>query len=156
MVRFFGGGQHRGCVVERTVVADVARIDELWNEFAVSLNAGDLERWLALWREDGIQLAPDTPRRVGIAQIRTGVESLLANFDTEVFVYLEEIRVSGDEAYTHGSHEFVMTPKEGGDVITCKGKFLTILRRALEGAWQIAIDCCNYDEPRERDRQLPW
>lgn len=44
--------------MERMQVSAVAQINELWNEYAAAATAGDLERWIALWVEDGIQLPP--------------------------------------------------------------------------------------------------
>jgi ketosteroid isomerase-like protein len=50
-------------------------------------------------------------------------------------------------AFTHGLYELVMIPKEGGDKIAIKGKFLTILKKQVDGSWKIAIDCFNNDAP---------
>ena len=37
---------------------DIAAIDRIWIEYQESVNAGDAERWGALWMEDGIQMQP--------------------------------------------------------------------------------------------------
>ncbi len=55
----------------------------------------------------------------------------------------------GDRAYSHGSYEFEMSPKEGGKTKSCFGKFLDILEKQVDGSWKIAIDCHNYDTPSE-------
>ena len=133
--------------MERVQVSDVAQIKELWKEYAASVNASDLERWLAIWVEDGIQLPPDAPRRSGKAAIRTEMQPLIELFDWQMAVYPDEIQVLGEKAYAHGLYEFAMTPKEGGDSMGSKGKFLTILRKQVDGSWKIAIDCFNYDAP---------
>ena len=50
---------------------DVALVYELWNEYAAAANDGDMARWISLWIDDGIQMPPDVPRRVGKEEIRT-------------------------------------------------------------------------------------
>lgn len=57
-------------VAERMRSIDVALIYELWNEYTAAANDGDIECWLSLWIDDGIQMPPCAPRRVGKEQIR--------------------------------------------------------------------------------------
>lgn len=92
-------------------------------------------------------MPPGAPRRVGRALIRAEAKPLFDLFDNRTAVYPEEIQVLGDLAYTHGKYEIAMTPKEGGDSLEIKGKFLTILRKQVDGSWKIAIDCFNSDTP---------
>lgn len=133
--------------LERTEDSDVARIYDLWREYGAAATAGDLHRWIDLWIEDGIQMAPDAPARVGKEVIRAQMQPLFELFDTRMAVYPDEVQVLGEQAYTHGSYEFVMAPMEGGDSTQVKGKFLTILRRQADGSWKIAVDCFNHDAP---------
>ena len=62
-------------------------------------------------------------------------------------IHPEEVRILGDRAYSHGTYDFEMTPKEGGDTSVVAGNFLTILAKQADGSWKIAIDCFNYDAP---------
>jgi uncharacterized protein (TIGR02246 family) len=131
----------------RIHVSDETAIHALWQEYAASATAGDLDRWIALWSEEGIQLAPDAARRMGREVIRGEMKPLFDLFDTEMAVYPDEIQVLGEQAYTHGTYEFVTRPKEGGDSTKVKGKFLTILRKEAGDSWKILIDCFNDDAP---------
>jgi ketosteroid isomerase-like protein len=97
--------------------------------------------------DDGIQLPPGAPCRVGKELIRVEMQPLLDLFDWQMAIQPDEVKVLGDQAYSYGLCEFVMTPKEGGNTIERNGKFLTILRRQIDGSWTIAIDCFNYDAP---------
>ena len=134
--------------MERTKVSDVAQIYELWNEYAAAANAGDLEHWMSLWTDEGIQMAPDAPRRVGKEQIRAGMQP---GFDlfimSDMVINTEEVQILGDKAYSHGTYTFDMTPKEGGETTSLSGKFLDILEKQADGSWKMAIDCHNYNEP---------
>jgi len=133
--------------MERAKTIDVALIYELWNEFAAAVNDGDVGRWITLWIDDGIQMPPGVPRRVGKMKIREAMQSLfdLVNI-TNMSVQIEEVRLMGDWAYSHGMLAFEMTPKEGGETKRCYGKILDILAKQVDGSWKIAIDCHNYNE----------
>ena len=135
---------------ERVLVTDVAKVYQLWNEVAAAMNAGDMERWLALWVDDGMQMPPDAPRRVGKAEIRRGMRSQFDLFDTtKMVVHMEEVRILGEWAYSHGSYEFELVPKGGGETKHYSGNFLDILEKQVDDSWKIAIDCHNYAMPLE-------
>ena len=102
---------------------------------------------MSLWT-DGIQMPPDAPRRVGKSLIRAEMKPMFDLFDNRMSVSPDDIQVLGDQAFTHGSYEVAMTPKEGGDSLQIQGKFLTILRKQPDGSWKIAIDCFNGDAPQ--------
>ena len=129
---------------------DVALIYELWDEYAAAANAGDFERWMSLWIEDGIQMPPDVPRRVGKAGIRREMQPVFDLFNmSKMTIQTEEVRILGDRAYSHGTYTFDMTPKEGRETKSYSGKFLDILEKQVDGSWKIAIDCHNYNMPVE-------
>ena len=132
----------------RKMLSDVAQVYEVWNEYAAAANTGDLERWMALWIADGIQMPPDVPQRVGKEQIRGGMQPLFDLFDmSNMIIHTEEVRILGDRAYSHGTYEFDMASKEGGEAKSYSGKFLDILEKQADGSWKIAIDCHNYNMP---------
>lgn len=136
--------------MERNMVSDVAQVYELWNEYAAAANAGDMERWISLWSDDGIQMPPGVPRRVGKEEIRREMQPVFDLFDTsKMTIQTEEVRILGDRAYSHGTYEFEIAPKEGGEIKSYSGKFLDILEKQVDGSWKIAIDCHNYNTPSE-------
>lgn len=119
-----------GSASDAEVASDVALVKEVWNEYEASVNAGDLERWSALWIEDGVQMPPDEPRYIGKAAIMAAAEPGFELFDFEDFnIEPEQVKILGDQAYSYGTYGFSMTPIEGGDTIELNGKFLTILQR---------------------------
>ena len=132
----------------RKMLSDVAQVYEVWNEYAAAANTGDLERWMALWIDDGLQMPPDVPQRVGKEQIRVEMLPFFDLFDTSnMIIHTEEVRILGDRAYSHGTYEFDMAPKDGGETQSYSGKFLDILEKQSDGSWKIAIDCHNYNIP---------
>ncbi len=134
-------------MTERMKITDVALVYELWNEFAAAVTAGAMGRWIALWMNDGIQMPPGAPRRVGKEQIRAEMQPVFDLFITDMTVNPDEVCVLGEQAYSHGTCAFTMTPREGGDTAEISGKFLTIMEKQVDGSWKIAIDCFNYDAP---------
>jgi uncharacterized protein (TIGR02246 family) len=135
-------------MMERMRNIDVGFVYELWNEYAAAANDGDMVRWISLWSEDGIQMPPGVPRRVGKEQIRLEMQSLFDRFTTSnMVVHTEEIRILGDRAYSHGTLEYEITSKEGGETRSYSAKFLDILEKQVDGSWKIAIDCHNNNTP---------
>jgi uncharacterized protein (TIGR02246 family) len=132
------------------MVSDVAKVHQLWDEYIDCMHSGDFERWMSLWVEDGIQMPPDVPRRMGVEQIRAGMQPGFELFTMRnTIINTEEVRVLGDRAYSHGTYTYEMTPKEGGETRFISGKFLDILEKQVDGFWKIAIDCHNYNQPAE-------
>lgn len=134
-------------MLERSRLADVARINELWKAYAAAVNDGNMENWISLWIDEGIQMSPAAPRRIGKEQIRAEMQTLFDLFDEQMTLHLEEIHVAGDQAYSHGTYDFAITPKGEGDSVQGSGKFLTVLHRQIDGSWKIAVYCFNYDMP---------
>ena len=136
--------------MERIKNIDVALVYELWNEYAAAANTGDMKRWISLWIDDAVQMPPGAPRRVGKEQIRRGMQPLFDHFDTSrMSIHTEEVRILGNQAYSHGTYTFEITPKEGGETKSYSGKFLDILVKQADGTWKIAIDCHNYNMPTD-------
>ena len=72
--------------MERTRNTDVALVYALWKEYAAAWAARDMERWIALWIDDGIQMPPGVPRNIGKEQIRTAMQPLLDAYDFEMTI----------------------------------------------------------------------
>lgn len=121
--------------------------EEMWKEFAASLEAGDLDRWLALWTDDGIQMPPDEPAAVGKDRIRIRMAAALDKFKVDMEIKNEELQHAGDWAYARGTYKATLTPKQGGAAIPIDGKFMTILTRQGDGSWKIHRDIFNSNVP---------
>jgi len=137
-------------LLERMKNIDVGLVFELWNECAAAANSGDLERWLSLWIDEGVQMAPDAPPRVGKEQIRAAMQPIFKLFVTRnAAISSEEVQILGDWGYSYGTYAFDMAPKEGGEMTSYSGKFLDIVVKQADGSWKIAIDCHNANASSE-------
>ena len=121
-----------------------AAINDIWERYAASLNAGDVSRWLDLWTEDGVQMPPDEPAVVGKEQIRARNSAVLDQFtfNMEDITNLE-VEESGNLGFARGRFHATLTPKGGGDPLVVDGKYLTILRKQADGSWRIHRDAFN-------------
>jgi ketosteroid isomerase-like protein len=56
-----------------------------------------------------------------------------------------EIRLQGDLAYDYGWHELTLTPKDGGEPIHRRDRYVDIWRRNKEGNWKLWMYIDNQD-----------
>jgi uncharacterized protein (TIGR02246 family) len=122
-------------------------VNAIWKEYTASLNAGDVERWAALWSEEGVQLPPDEPAVVGKQGIRDRMRAGLDRFTFDMAIANEETRAAGDLAFARGTYKATLTPKQGGKQVPIDGKFMTILVRQPDGGWKIYRDIFNSNVP---------
>jgi uncharacterized protein (TIGR02246 family) len=135
---------------ERVEAADVAQIYQLWNEYAAAINTQNMERWGALWSENGIQMPPDAPQCSGKEQIRKLVQTQFNQSHTKLSIHPEVVCVFGNQAYSHGTFSSHVTSRGGGKK-RISGKFLTVLKKQDDGSWRILVDCFNYDGAVEQE-----
>jgi uncharacterized protein (TIGR02246 family) len=124
-----------------------AAVNEIWKQYASSLNSGDVDRWISLWTEDGVQMPPDSPPVVGKEQIRTKMKAALDRFAFDISVTSAEVRAAGDWAFSRGIYKATLTPREGGKAILVDGKYMTILQRQADRSWKIHRDIFNSNAP---------
>jgi len=132
---------------EVDVEADIAAIEEIWDNYALGMITGDLDLWMSLYTDDTIKMLPDEPAVFGKENLRTSMKPLFDNFTIEMAIYNEEVQVAGDWAFSRGTFTATLTPKEGGEPLYMDGKYLDILERQADGSWKIARDCFNSNVP---------
>jgi uncharacterized protein (TIGR02246 family) len=126
--------------------ADITAIKEMLNRYALITNAGDWDRWISLWADDGVQMPPDDPARIGKEQIRAGMKPLFDQLNLDIVIHsIEDARVYGDLGFTRCTYTLKATPKAGGETLDVMpdGKALTLYARQPDGSWKIVYDCFN-------------
>ena len=127
-----------------SVEADIAAINELYNQYCIQAKASDLDNFLSLWEDNAIRMDPDKPSFIGKENIRKFFEPSFELFSVNVALYGDtEIQISGDMAFSRGTYTLSLTPKEGGPTTNIDGKWLDILKRQTDGSWKIYIDIVN-------------
>ena len=135
-------------VVEEPVVdveADIAAINELWNQYGVAYQTGDFDLWMSLWTDDGIRMIPDMPAIIGKEKIQSFVKSFFDMNNIDCYVNNEETRIANGWAVCRGTYTGSFTPKAGDKTIKFAGKYISILEKLEDGSWKIARDCFNSD-----------
>jgi uncharacterized protein (TIGR02246 family) len=126
--------------------ADITAIKEMLNRYALITNAGDWDQWISLWADDGVQMPPDDPARIGKEQIRAGMKPLFDQLNLDIVIHsIEDAKIYGDLGFTRCIYTLKATPKAGGETIDVmpEGKALTLYARQPDGSWKIVYDCFN-------------
>ncbi len=127
--------------------SDVAAINGIWELYTKAVNRGDVDLWISLWDEKGIQMPPDAPANVGKAQIRSVVANRWPQLNIQIAITSEETWVAGNLAFSRGTFTRSVTPKAGGNTAVFDGKYLTVLRKQTDGSWKIFRDIFNSNAP---------
>ena len=115
-------------------------------DYQKAINNSDLESWLSLWAEDGIQMPPNTPVKIGIDHIRGANKHLFRDLNLKMDVIkFPAIRVHNDIGISVCEYRIVGETKKGGEKISVmeNGKALTIFKKQNNGSWKIIFDCFN-------------
>ena len=129
---------------------DITAIKEVLNQYAVGVNTGDFDLWISLWADDGVQMPPDTPARIGKEQIREAMKPGFDQMNLDITIHsIEEAKVYGDLGLTRCTYTLKVTPKAGGETIIAMpdGKALTLYERQSDGSWKIKYDIFNSNAP---------
>jgi uncharacterized protein (TIGR02246 family) len=130
--------------------SDITAIRETLSQYAVGCNTGDFDLWISLWADDGVQMPPESPLRIGKEQIREGMKPAFDGMNLEIAITsIDEARVYGGLGLTRCTYTMKMTPKEGGDAINVMpdGKALTLYEKQPDGSWKVVYDCFNSNVP---------
>jgi uncharacterized protein (TIGR02246 family) len=126
--------------------ADTEKVMEVMDEYAAAVNAGDLERWMALWSEDGRRIPPPAfqPPQHGKDEIRAAMQPVFEASDQTATIDAQDVQILGQRAYSLCTFEITVTPKEGGETFVLEGNALSILEKQDDGSWKLLIDCYNF------------
>ena len=126
--------------------ADRAAIYEHRTAYNGALKAGDLEGWLATLSDDCVLLPPDAPALNGKEEIRQWAgKNMFSVFDIELDYDFDELEFMGQTAYAWGWFDQTLRPKDGGELIKLRGKFLDVFKTNEQGEWKLARWAYNTD-----------
>ncbi len=119
-------------------------------EWAASASQGiDVERIISFWSDDAKIYPPRSPVVEGKQAIREFVIGSLKMPGFSVMWEPVEVVVApgGDMGYTTGRNRFTI-PDGSGNLLTMRGRYVTVWRRETSGTWKCVIDIWN-SEPEE-------
>jgi uncharacterized protein (TIGR02246 family) len=137
-------------VEEAQVNTDIAAIKKVLNEYATGCTDGDLDLWMSLWADDGVQMPPDTRALIGKKAIRDAAKPEFDDLGMNLTILsIEDARVFRGLGLTRCVYRLELTPRTGGDTIVAmpEAKALTLYQKQSDGAWKIIYDCFNSSVP---------
>src|SRR5207253_3324054 len=103
-------------------------------------NLGDTSRILAVADPDLVNFSDAQPSEFGESGLdawKARLQNLFERFTAKLVVIVIEIRLQGDIAYDYGWHDLTLTPKDGGQSIHRRDRYVDIWRRHKEGNWKL-------------------
>jgi uncharacterized protein (TIGR02246 family) len=128
------------------LAAEEKAIRDTETAFAKAAAAGDVDKVLGFYAEDGVMLPPGEALATGKAAIRTSWAQTLNLPDLEIAWTPTKIEVakSGDLAYDYGTYS--MSHKDAsGKVVSDRGKYATVWKKGATGDWKAVVDTDNSD-----------
>ena len=133
------------CTVEIDIGAEQASLRETDMEWAAVASEGeDVDRIISYWSDDATVFPPDAPVVKGKAALREFVFRSLEIPGFSVSWQPTEVVVSpsGDFGYTTGENAFTF-PDADGNLVTQRGRYVTVWRKTADGRWECVIDIWN-------------
>ena len=127
---------------------DLYAINAAKTEFREGFNLGDSSRVLAIADPDLVSFSDGAPSEFGesgLEVLKTRLANLFELFTAKLLVIVIEIRLQGDVAYDYGWHELTLTPKDGGESIRRRYRYVDIWRRNKKGNWKLWMYMDNQD-----------
>ena len=97
------------------VKAEVAAVEAIWPLYCAAMIDGDMDRWISLWVDAGVQMPPEAPAICGTQNIRKANQPLLDLYAWDISIYPDETQVVGAWAFPRGNYYWAWTPKTGGE-----------------------------------------
>jgi ketosteroid isomerase-like protein len=129
-------------------VDDLYAINAAKTEFREAFNSGDVSVLLALADPDVVNFSDGHPSEFGesgLDALRSRLAALFERFTAKLSVIVIEIRLQGDTAYDYGWHDLTLTPKDGGQPVHRRDRYVDIWRKNKEGKWKLWMYMDNQD-----------
>jgi ketosteroid isomerase-like protein len=151
------GGKLGGERKHEYVMDDVYAINLAKTEFREAYDTGNVERLLAIVDSDLIDCS--NGRRSGYGEgaktaLRTYLQDLFAEYHAHLVPIIIEIKILGELAVDYGWHELTLTPKNGGEPIRTRTRYLDLWKKDKAGTWKLAMFMDNPDVPDQLDAAI--
>jgi uncharacterized protein (TIGR02246 family) len=125
-----------GCSSKPGAVADEAAVRRTIAGIEQQINQGDIG-FVNVFANDAVIIAPSAPDVVGLDAIRKMYTDLMKQASMTVHFSTEEVAVTGDMAFEHGTYTLRIADKATGRVLQdAKNKHVHIFKRQPDGTWK--------------------
>lgn len=130
-----------------TRAADEAALrtaDEQWSKAAASK---DVDKTAAVYADDAVVLAPNSPAITSKEQIRAMWKSMIEPAGSSISWKVTKVEVakSGELGYVTGTYD--MVDASSGKPVNDKGKYLEVWKKQADGSWKCVVDMFSSDMP---------
>ena len=134
-----------GCAPEVDVEAEEAALlqtDEAWA--AVSFEGEEIDRIVSYWADDATVYLPEVAPVQGKETLRQLVSEMLEIPGSSISWEPTEVVVApgGGLGYTTGENALT-APDSAGNLVTTRGRYVTIWRKESDGSWKCVVDIFN-------------
>ena len=129
---------------------DTYAINVAKSHYREGFNTGDVERVLSAFASEFTDMSDGRPNRYGAdaaTKLRGYLSALFARYHAKLNVIIIAIDVLGNTAYDYGWHELTLTPRDGGEAIHRRTRYLELWSKQVDGDWRIANYMDNTDLP---------
>lgn len=127
---------------------DLYAINAAKTEFREAFNSGDVSALLALADPDLVNFPDGHPSEFGdsgLEALRSRLVAVFERFKAKLSIIVIEIRIQGDIAYDYGWHDLTLMPKDGGQPVHRRDRYVDIWRKNKEGKWKLWMYMDNQD-----------
>ena len=143
----------QGLPLGKSRMDDTYQINVAKTEFREAYNRADVDRLLSVFEHEGFtDMSEGGLSRYGEAAregLRERSTELFREYSVRLSVIIIEIAVLGDTAYDFGWHEFTLQPKNGGEPIRKRQRYLELWKKNSSGDWKISLFINNADVREE-------
>jgi ketosteroid isomerase-like protein len=129
---------------------DLFAINTAKSEFRDAFNYGDVNRILAIADPDLVSFSDGEPSEFGqsgLDALQSRLTDLFARYTAKLAVMAVEIRVQDRMAHAYGWQELTLAPKNGGDQVRRRTRYVDVWRRNEQGSWKLWMYIDNQDVP---------
>jgi uncharacterized protein (TIGR02246 family) len=132
-----------------TRAADEKAIRDYEAQWVKEFAAKDMDKIVAHYVDDGSVLMTNVPIMTGKDAIRGVLKDAVADpaFSIDLQTVKVEVSKAADLAYSQGTYTYTGTDPKTKKVVTEKGKYVEVYKKAADGSWKVAEDMNNPDAP---------
>ncbi|SRR6266852_5531598 len=132
---------------------DILKINIAKSVFRDAFNNGDVEQMISLFTPWGFtDMSDGGPSKFGeeaVSNYRARMSKLFAEYSVKFTPIVIDVVVLAGTAYDFGWHEFMLTPKNGGERIRKRQRYFELWNQMESGEWKISFHMNNEDVREE-------
>jgi ketosteroid isomerase-like protein len=129
---------------------DVYAINVAKTLYRDGYNSADVERVVSVFAPQFTDMSDGRPNRYTAdapLMLRRYLAELFRDYEAKLNVIIIAISVIGNTAVDHGWHELTLTPRNGGEPVYRRTRYLEVWARQPNGEWRISKYMDNADLP---------